>query len=149
MAGWTNKGKFRVLNIVFRNSGAPTNFYVTLCTSAVAPSADTNTLSELTEIASGNGYATGGFQLTKNATDFDVLTEDDANDRGLIQVKDVTWTASGGPIPASGNGARWAVLTDDNAIVAIREVLAYFDLVSDRTVSDTQALTLQNIELRL
>jgi hypothetical protein len=149
MAGWTNKGKARILNGFFRNTSVPTNFYIALVTSATAPTQDTDTLSQLTEIAAGNGYTTGGYQLTRNATDFDTLTEDDAADRGLIQVKDVVWTASGGSIPASGNGARYAVLLDDNATVGSREVLAYWDLVSDRSVSVGQTLTLQNCELRL
>ena len=148
MAGWTNKGKTHMLDQVFRNATEKTNYYVALVTSATAPVADTNTLSQLTEIAAGNGYTTGGIQLAKNSTDFDVLTEDDTNDRGLIQIKDLVWTASGGPIPASGNGARYAVFTDDNGTVGSREVYAFWDLVSDRTVSDTQTLTLQDCELR-
>ena len=149
MAGWTNKGKWRVLGWVFRADTEPTNFYVALVTSATAPTQDINTLGELTEIAAGNGYTTGGYQLTAGATDFDVHTEDDTNDRGLVQLKDIVWTASGGPIPASGSGARYAVLTDDNATVANREVLAYWDLTSDRAVSDGQTLTLQDCELRI
>ena len=149
MAGWTNKGKMSILDAYFRNAGAPTNFYVALVTDATAPDADTNTLGDLTEIADGNGYTTGGYQLTKNSTDFDVLNEDDTNDRGDIQIKDVAWTASGGSIPGSGNGARYAVLLDDNATVASREVLAYWDLTSSRSVSDGQTLTLQNLELRI
>lgn len=149
MAGWTNKGKMKVLEWSFRGGTIPTNFYVALVTSAVAPTQDTNTLSQLTEIAAGNGYTSGGIQLAKNSTDFDVLTEDDTNDRGLIQIKDLVWTASGGPIPASGSGARYAILTDDNGTVGSREVYGYWDLVSDRSVSDTQTLTLQDCELRL
>ena len=149
MAGWTNKGKYRALGWIFRADTEPTNFYVALVTSATAPTADINTLGELTEIAAGNGYTSGGYQLTPGATDFDVHTEDDDNDRGLVQIKDVVWTASGGPIPASGSGARYAVLTDDNATVANREVLGYWDLTSDRQVSDGQTLTLQNCELRI
>ncbi len=149
MAGWTNKGKWRMLGWVFRADTIPTNFYVALCTSANAPTADTNILSDLTEIAAGNNYTAGGFSLTKNSTDFDVHTEDDTADRGMMQIKDVAWNASGGPIPSSGDGARYAVLLDDNGTVGNREVLAYFDLTSDRTVSDTQTLTLQDCELRL
>jgi hypothetical protein len=149
MAGWTNRGKWMILNTYFRAVAAPTNFYVALVTSATAPTADTNTLSELTEVAAGNGYTTGGFSLSRNATDFDTLTEDDSGDKALIQVKDVAWTASGGSIPGSGSGARYAVLTDDNATVGSRQVLAFWDLVSDRVVSVTQILTLQNLELDL
>ena len=149
MAGWTNKGKWRVLGWAFRGDTSPTNLYVALVTSATAPGPDINTLGELTQIATGNGYSEGGYQLTPNSTDFDVHTEDDTNDRGLIQIKDIVWTASGGNIPASGSGARYAVLTDDNVTVASREVLAYWDLESDRTVSDGQTLTLQDCELRI
>ena len=149
MAGFTNKGKNHLLDQVFRNVTEKTNYYVALVTSAVAPTADTNTLSELTEIAAGNGYTTGGIQLARNSTDFDSLTENDTNDRGEIQIKDLVWTASGGNLPASGSGARYAVLTDDNVTVGSREVYAWWDLSSDRTISTGQTLTLQNCELRL
>jgi hypothetical protein len=144
MAGFTNKFKYELLDQVLRRSTMPTNYYVALVTSAVAPSADTNTLSQLTEIAAGNGYTTGGYQLTPNSTDFDVSTEDDTNDRGYIQLKDITWT-----VPASGSGARYAVLTDDNVTVGSRKVLLYWDLGADRSVSNGQSLTLQNCEARL
>ncbi len=149
MAGFTNKGKHHILDQLFRNATEVTNYYVALVTSATAPDADINTLSQLTEIAAGNGYTSGGFQLARNSTDFDSLTENDTNDRGEIQIKDVAWTASGGSIPASGNGARYAVLTDDNATVGSRIVIAFWDLSSDRVVSSGQTLTLQNLELRL
>jgi len=146
---FTNKGKYRMLGAIFRGETLPVNFHVALVTSATVPDADTNTLSDLTEIANGQGYTTGGYQLSKNSTDFDVWTEDDDNDRGLIQVKDIGWTASGVALPASGDGARYAVLLDANATVANREVWAWWDLSSDRAVSDGQTLTLQNLELRL
>lgn len=149
MAGWTNKGKYRCLEVWLRAGTAETNTYVILWTSASAPVADTNIESEQTEITAGNGYTTGGYQLTPGDTDFDVLTEDDGNDRALLQLKDIVWTASGGPIPLSGDGARYAGLTDDNATIGDREVYAYWDLVSDRSVSDGQSLTLQNCELRI
>lgn len=150
MAGWTNRGKARNLGGWFRNNSVPTNFYLALITSATAPTADTNTFSELTEIANGNGYTTGGYQLARNATDWDVgPTEVDASDYSYIQIKDVVWTASGGNLPASGNGARYAVLLDDNGTIGSRDVLAFFDLTSDRTISSGQTLTLQNCELRL
>ena len=78
----------------------------------------------------------------------DVLTEDDTNDVAYAQMKDLVWTASGGNLPSSG-AARYACMTDDNATVSSREVYHYWDLVSDRVVSDTQSLTLQNMEIRL
>lgn len=149
MAGMTNRGKFKLLGWAFRGTTIPTNFYFALVTSAAAPTADINTLGELTEIAAGNGYTSGGEQLTPNSTDFDVHTEDDANDRALVQLKDIAFTGDGGPIPASGDGARYAVLTDDNVTVGSREVYDYWDLSEARTVSDTQSLTIQDAEIRL
>jgi hypothetical protein len=103
-------------------------------------------LADHTEITAGNGYAAGGITVEASATGFDVCTEHDTDDRGFIQIKDLVWTASGGPIPASGNGARYALLLDN---AGTSNALAYFDLGSDRTVSDGQTLTLQNCELRL
>lgn len=153
MAGFTNKGKLRLFDWAFRSESVtpPTDFYIALVTSATAPTADTNTLSQLTQIADGNGYnaTAGGYKLDKNSTDFDANVENDTDDRSELQIKDVVWTASGGNIPASGGGARYAVLTDDNVTVGSREVLAFWDLSSDRTISSGQTLTLQNLELRL
>lgn len=149
MAGWTNKGKYKLLGWALRAETPPTNLFMALFTSAVAPGPDTNTKGQLTEIAAGNGYTAGGIQLSRNSTDFDVWTEDDANDRGLLQLKDLTWTAAGGPIPASGSGARHAALTDDNGTQGSREIYHYFDLTSDRTVTDTQDLTLQDTEIQI
>jgi len=147
-SGWTNKGAYRTLGI-WRAATMPTNFYVALMTSATTPTVDTDTKGQMTEIANGNGYTTGGISLTKNATDYDVYTEDDANDRGLVQIKDLVWTASGGPIPSSGNGARWAIHTDDNATQGNREIWQWWDLVADRSVSSGQTLTLQDCEFRI
>lgn len=150
---FTNRGKYDILEMAIRQAFAggalPTNLYVELITSAYAPVVDSNTESQATEIAAGNGYTAGGYSLTPGATDFDVLTEDDANDRALIQCKDIVWTASGGSIPASGDGARYAILCDDNVTQGSRHIIASWDLVSDRTVSDGQSLTLQDCEIRL
>lgn len=145
----TNKGKYKLLGWPFRAASIPTNFYIALCTSATAPTYQTNTLADLTQIATGNGYTDGGYQLTPGSTDFDVWTEDDIDNEGEIQVKDVTWTASGGTIPDSGDGARYAVLTDDNGTVANREVYAVWDLEMDRTVTDGFTLSLVNLTLKL
>ena len=149
MAGTTNRGKKLILEYCFNRTTRPTNFYVALCTSATTPTDDTNVLGDLTQIATGNGYSDGGYQLSPGSTDFDASGEDDTSNYGYIQLKDVTWTASGGPIPASGNGARWAVITDDNATVANRQVITFWDLSSDRSVSSGQSLTLQNCEIRI
>lgn len=148
-SGWTNRGKYNTLMERFRAQSVPTNFYVALVTSAVSPAADINTFSQLTEIADTNGYTAGGISLTRNGTDFPTVTEDDGNDLAEVTIKDLVWTADGGNLPVSGNGARWAILTDDNVTLGDREVEAYWDLSADRTISDTQTLTLQACKLRL
>lgn len=138
-----------MFGVFFTSTDIPTNFYLALVTSAVAPGPDTNTFSELTEIADGNGYDTGGYLLNRNTTDFDTgPTENDASDYAYVQMKNITWLASGGNLPATGDGARYAVILDDNATIADRDVLMYFDLVSDRVVSDGQDITLQDCEYR-
>lgn len=144
----TNRGAYRILQAFFRNASVPTNLYAALITSAAAPTVDTNTFADVTEVTAGNGYTAGGISLSRNATDFDVLTEDDTNDRALIQIRDLVWTASGGTLPASGSGARYAILTDDNGTQSSRDILNSWDLSSDRSVSSGQTLTLQNCEIR-
>ena len=146
-SGITNKGKYMMLGCSLRGVTQLDTVYLALVTGE--PTVDTNTMSDLTEINIGNGYAAGGFPLACNNTFFDVLTEDDTNDRALIQVYNVVWTASGGAIPNGGSDARWAVLTDKGSPIADREVYAWFDLVSGRSVSDAQTLTLENCELRI
>jgi len=149
---WTNKGKFLLLDWVFGGEPLPDNFYVALVTADNVPTVDTNTLSELTEIADGNGYTEGGYELTPGDTDFDVFTEDDTNDRALVQLKDLVWTATGGTIPDSGNGARYAVLTDDSeesgGVAGDRQVIAIWDLETDRVATVGFAITLADCELR-
>lgn len=148
MAGTTNRGKMLELGVVYRNATPPTNFYIALVTDAIAPGADTNVLSDLQQIPVGNGYVDGGYQLNRNSTDFDTLTESDPNDWADLLIKDVSWLAAGGNLPLSGTGARYAVLTDDNATVANREVWRYWSLGSNRIVSDGQTLTLRDFVLR-
>lgn len=140
-----------MLEWVFRGVALPTNLYVALATEATSPTPATNTLGDLTEITANGtgGYQSGGFQLTRNTTDFDTISEDDSQNRALVQIKDVSWSHSSETIPASGSGARYAVLTDDNATVDNREVIAYWDLINDRSVAAPDTLTLQDLTLRL
>lgn len=148
-SGVTNRGRKNIAAVTFRGATPPTYFYVILATSAATPTVDSNTMAEFTEIAAGNGYTSGGYQINRNGTDWDTLTEDDSGDQAVLQLKDITWTAVTGNLPATGNGARWALLTDDNGTLNSREVWAWWDLVSDRSVSVGQPLTLQNCEIDL
>ena len=105
----TNRGKYLIVESFFRNPTEFTNLYMALVTNATPPTVDHNTLGELTEIANGNGYATGGYSLNRDATDFDTLSEDDSGDKAAIKIKDITWTAAGGSLPASGSAAQKSV----------------------------------------
>lgn len=129
--GWTNRGAYRALGILFRGETPPTHFYAALVTTT--PTDATNTMADLTEMGAGNGYTSGGYQLSRNSTDFDTLTEDDANHKAYVQIKDMPFTASGGAIPASGSVPAYLVITDDNATVSAREVWCFHAV----TVSST------------
>lgn len=143
-SGVTNRGKYLMLRSTLAAQDTPTNFFVALCTDAQTPDADTNKLSDLTEVTGGTGYTAGGYSLDRNTTDFDTWLENDSADIAYGQVKDVAWTASGGTLP-DGDYARWAVLMDD---ASDPNVWAWFDLTSNRQVSDGQTLTLQDLEIR-
>jgi len=151
MAGITNRGKALLLKLFFQGIEDPAglSFFVALGTNDTPPTADSNTLADVSQIATGNGYTDGGLAVARDNVDWDVLTEDDVNDRALIQAIDQVWTASGGSIPSGGNGARWAFLLTDEVTASTRQIIAYWDLAFDRTISTGQTLTLQNLELRL
>lgn len=146
-AKWTNKGKARAAKVFLRGESVPTEFRIAFVTSAVAPTVDTNVFSELTEIAAGNGYSAGGQVVERSATGWPTLTEDDTNDLFEAIAKSLTWTPSGGSIPASGNPIAYAVLLDDNATPGNREVLAFWELGS-LSFADGSPFTLSGAKLR-
>jgi hypothetical protein len=149
MTAVTNRGKYLLLNWGIRGATRPVAFYAALIADGSVPALTTNTFVELTEIAAGNGYTAGGISLAPGAVDFDVLTEDDVLHKAFVQIKDLVWTAAGGNLPASGNGARYLILTTDEVTQGDRQVVAYWDLGSAITVSDTQSLTVQNSEVSI
>lgn len=142
----TNRGLHLIAESIWRASNpVTTSFKCALLASTTTPTVDTNLMSDVTEISAGFGYTSGGITLEQSAVGNDVSTENDTDDRQESQFKDLVFTASGGNI----GPARYAVITDDNATVANRQILIVIDLVSDRTVSDGQSLTIQNTEIRM
>lgn len=138
----TNRGKKKILDMAFRNATEPSNFYVALVSNTSAPTVDANTMSDLSEISDSGGYTSGGVSVARDNTDFDSLTEDDSADESVLQIKDLEFSGE-------FSGARFAVLTDDNATVASREVLAFWSLGStDVAVSSGQTYTLQNCTIK-
>lgn len=117
-------------------------FKVHLVTVAVVPDWDTDTLGDLTEIATGNGYDGTGITVEQSATGFPTIDESAPNDDWRAKIKDVTITASGGSVPPSGAGASYAVLCDANATAGSRRVYGFYDLGSAQTVTDGNSLTI-------
>jgi hypothetical protein len=148
MAGWTNRGKLRTLNFL-GGTNTPATFRVFLLTPATAPTAGTNTISAVTQVNQGNGYNTDGMTIALNTTDFDTFTEQDGSTNAFAQLRDLVWTAAGGAIPNGGSGARYAALGNYTSTLASTEIWYWWDLTSERTVSNGQTLTLQNCQIQI
>lgn len=146
MAGWTNKGKMKLLEAFFRDGGTMRAVLLTdaLDLSNQAVLADINTHNQLTEIPTGNGYSAGGILLTRNVTDFPTIVEDDSGNVGYVTVRDLSWIGDGGLLPASGTGARYMAFEDNNVTPGSREVYLVHDLLMLRMVSDGQPLNIGN-----
>lgn len=117
-------------------------FKVHLVTAAVVPDWDTDTLGDLTEIATGNGYDGSGYDVPASATGFPTIDESAPNDDWRAKIKDTLVQASGGTIPPSGSGFTYAVLTDAHATPASRRVQGFYDLGSEQSVTDGNSLTI-------
>jgi hypothetical protein len=148
MPGWTNAYKADILRQIYQRKALPAHYYIALVTDGVIPNDDTNKLSDLEEIAEGNGYTSGGILLTPGLTDFDFVLEDDDDDVGLIQLVNVVWEPTGGPIPSDGF-ASYAVMTDDNPVIADRMVLHSWGLGGEISAEDGKPLRLIDLGIRL
>ncbi len=146
---FTTRGLVRFFFYVFRNADRPANYYLALLTSAVAPTHDTKDMSQVTQIATGNGYTDGGYALNLNATDFEAIIEDDVNQLAELHIKQVVWNATTGALPSSGNPAQYIVLTTGDATIANREILWYETFTSPQAILLGQTLTVSNMKLRL
>ena len=141
MAGFTNKGKAKILRAFFKSESKPTYVYIYLVTGDDVPDADTNTLSDLTEIPETGKQV----QLSFGTTDFDTSTadsEDDTGNRGVMQIKDIE-------VAGAITGAAYVVLTDDNVTEDDREVWAFWFLGSVRSVDSGETLKISNLEFNL
>lgn len=93
-----------------------------------APNATDGTLSQITQIANGNGYTTGGAQAVQSSS---------AQSAGTYKLvaADVTWTASGG----SFGPFRYAVLYNDTA--ASDQLIGYWDYGTNLTITSGNSFT--------
>lgn len=141
--GITNRGKIRMLDLFLTNTTPPNGFAIALVTANLPPGPDTDVMADIEEIVAGNGYASGGQLIGRNATGFPISGEDDVLDQGNVTMKDITFNAVGGVIPSSGDGVKFFVLTDDNSTVDDREVFAYVEFSGDpKFIEDTGILSI-------
>lgn len=111
------------------NWGSDT-FKVALTNSA--PNAATNTtLSDITQIANGNGYTTGGATIASIA-----VTE--SSGVATVDGDDVTFTASGGAIATW----RYAVVYNDSATSPADALVGYLDNGSAVDIPDGQSFNI-------
>lgn len=95
---------------------------VALLTSSYTPDLDHANYSDLTnEVAAGNGYTTGGAEVTNPA-----FADDDANDRATFDGDDVAW-------PNSSITARYGAIYYDSGVEATSTLIGYIDFGGDET----------------
>ena len=94
-----------------------------------APSQSNTQLSDITQIANGNGYTTGGTAVTITSS---------AQTTGVYKLvlADVVFTAAGGSV----GPFRYAVLYDDTSTNDL--LIGYYDYGSSLTLADTETFTL-------
>lgn len=146
-SGLTRRGARRILECWKQGATPPANFFVAFVTAATTPTRDTVTLSQLTEVAQGAGYVSGGFAVARNNVDYPTIVENDGT-TNIVKAVAKDWgqvaTGAGVEFPLSGSGARYAVLLGPHATPGSREVYEWHDLVSDKKVSEGQALTVDD-----
>lgn len=100
-----------------------------------APVAANSVKADLTEIAAGNGYTAGGPTVT-------VTDSSQTGGTYKLTISDVTITASGGSIPASGGtGFRYFVLYNDTPTSPADPILGYWDYGSSITLANGESVT--------
>lgn len=125
-----DEGEQSMLDTYFRNQNAPAQFYLRLTKDTPV---EIDTLTTLTGLVSGNGYVakllertTTGFPgLSLNAGDYRVTT------------KTVTFTASGGSIPITGNAQYVFISTTSNNT---GKLIAYVALSQGRKLNAGESL---------
>jgi len=144
-ASWTNRGKLRAMQAFLQNR-AITGFNIAFITDTNVPTEDTKVFSELEEIATGNGYSTGGIPVARNAVNFAGTFEDDVNDLAAVGMALVSIVATGGTIPSSGDGISYLVFLDNDPVIADREVYGFAQFSgTEKIVPDTGILSVNNL----
>lgn len=135
-SGWTNRGAYTMIGYYFRAETIQTGF--TLYLVNAAPAGTDNTHADITEASNYDGEQA----IARNSIDFDTYTEDDGSNNAYVQIKDITFTASGGTCTTTHS-----YLLDNNGTEGSRLTIAYFDHGATQNIPDTSTLTLQDIQL--
>lgn len=99
---------------------------IALVTSAYTANIDTHAnFSDITNEVTGTGYTAGGATLGSKTA-----TQDNTNDRGVLDAADVTWTTS--TITARG-----AVVYKDTGTGSTSKLMCYIDFGADKSSSAT------------
>ena len=95
-----------------------------------APTASSATMSDITQISSGNGYTSGGTQAT-------ISSSAQSSGTYKLVLADVVFTAAGGSI----GPFRYAVLYNDTPTSPADPLIGYWDYGSSVTLADTETFT--------
>lgn len=124
-----------VVNIFYQNVGRGVhnlNANTLKCAlSNVAPSASNQLLSDITQIATGNGYSSGGFTLSGVSFTLDGSVAE-------LLASDLVITASGGTMATW----RYPVIYDDTPTSPLKPLIGFLDAGSAISLTDTQSRTL-------
>jgi hypothetical protein len=98
---------------------------VALTTASYTPNIDSDDFfNDVTNEVSGTGYTAGGATLASKS-----ITQDNANDRAAFDAADVSWSNS------TITNARWAVVYKSTGTAATSPLIAYIDLLANRSSS--------------
>lgn len=116
-----------IVNKVIDFFGTDDTFKVALASDAPTVSSDA-TISDITQVANGNGYTTGGSDTQNDSTRTGGTVTETA--------VDVTWTASGSMGPF-----RYVIRYDDTPISPADPLMNYWDYGSDLTLASGETFT--------
>lgn len=130
----TTRGLHLERGVFLRGDTPPTNFKAVLCGTTNPPTIDTKLLSELSALASANGYAP--LTIERSAVGWPTHVEDDTLKESRQTSKPLLWTATGAGV---GPFRYVAVCTDADA------VCWFLDLGDTMFVSGGEDINLDSI----
>ena len=103
---------------------------LTIVLTDTAPDAANSVYADLTEIAGGNGYTTGGVPAT-------IVSSGQTSGTYKLVLDDLTITAAGGPV----GPFRYFVLVDTTPTTPDKPLIGWWDYGSSITLADGESIT--------